>query len=305
MAAYNLTVPSCYIHEVRSPIKDTLVASMGLRVLNAQGGLHMDHPPQSKPLGDHRHHNTVAIDLSYSDVDVPDPTPESPDGGAIYWTLVLTNTASSGAVTDAEKIVLGLLKALADKEIVIDDEHPIESIIRAIGLIGLEAVLDLLTPGRCDGIVGALSLNLTARQLADMTPDPKKMPCPGTESPIGCGGNSNYDLYYSVARGKRPDTGQLLSYGDAGTPGNVSDPVVVGFGGWSDFNFLFAGTNLSGEHRLYAVNQDGQLLSYGDAGTPGNVSDPVVVGFGGWLDFKFLFAGTNLSGEPRIYAVVA
>jgi len=25
--------------------------------------------------------------------------------------------------------------------------------------------------------------------------------------------------------------GQLLSYGDAGTPGNVSDPVVVGFGG--------------------------------------------------------------------------
>ena len=163
--------------------------------------------------------------------------------------------------------------------------------------------MDLLTPGRCDGIVGALSLNLTARQLADMTPDPKKMPCPGTESPIGCGGNSNYDLYYSVARGKRPDTGQLLSYGDAGTPGNVSDPVVVGFGGWLYFKFLFAGTNLSGEHRIYAVNQDGQLLSYGDAGTPGNVSDPVVVGLGGWLGFKFLFAGTNLSGEHRLYAV--
>ena len=72
-----------------------------------------------------------------------------------------------------------------------------------------------------------------------------------------------------------------------------------------DFKFLFAGTNLSGEPRLYAVNQDGQLLSYGDAGAPGNVSDPVVVGLGGWLDFKFLFAGTNLSGEHRIYAVVA
>ena len=253
MAAYNLTVPSCYIHEVRSPIKDTLVASMGLRVMNAQGGLHMDHPPQSKPLGDHRHHNTVAIDLSYSDVDVPDPTPESPDGGAIYWTFVLTNTASSGAVTDAEKIVLGLLKALADKEIVIDDMHPIESIIRAIGLIGLGGVLDLLTPGTCDGIVGALSLNLTARQLADIAPDPKKVPNSGTHSPIGCGGNSNYDLYYSVAQRKRPDTGQLLSYGDAGTPGNVSDPVVVGLGGWLGFKFLFAGTNLSGEHRIYAV----------------------------------------------------
>ena len=107
MATYNLGMQSCYIHEIRSPIKDTLVASMGLRVMNAQGGLHMDYPRQSKQLGDHRHHNTVPIDLFYSDVDVPDPTPQSPDGGAIYWTLVLTNTASSGAVTNSEKIVLG------------------------------------------------------------------------------------------------------------------------------------------------------------------------------------------------------
>jgi hypothetical protein len=98
---------------------------------------------------------------------------------------------------------------------------------------------------------------------------------------------------------------QLLSYGDAGTPGNVSDPVVVGFGGWLPFKFLFAGANLSRENRIYAVNQDGQLLSYGDSGTPGNVSDPVVVGFGGWLPFKFLFAGANLASENRIYAVVA
>ena len=97
--------------------------------------------------------------------------------------------------------------------------------------------------------------------------------------------------------------GELLSYADTGTPGNVSDPVVVGFGGWLDFEFLFSGTNASGENRIYAVNQAGQLLSYGDGGTPGNVSDPVVVGFGGWLDFKFLFAGTNASGENRIYAV--
>ena len=101
------------------------------------------------------------------------------------------------------------------------------------------------------------------------------------------------------------DTGQLLSYGDAGTPGNVSSPVVVGFGGWLDFKFLFSGRNLAGEDRIYAVDQTGQLLSYGDAGTPGNVSSPVVVGFGGWLDFKFLFSGRNLAGESRIYAVVA
>lgn len=197
MGAYQLAVPFCYIHEIRSPLNDTLVASMGLRVMNAQGGLHMDYPPQSKQLGDHKHHTTVAVDLAYFDVDVPDPTPEAPDGGAIYWTLVLTNSASSGAVTDAEKIVIGLLKALADKTI--DKPKSISDLLVDIGLIGLEGALDLLTPGRCDGVVGQLSLNLTARQLAQMTSDPVKMNCPGTDSPIGCGGNSNYDLYYFVA----------------------------------------------------------------------------------------------------------
>ena len=99
------------------------------------------------------------------------------------------------------------------------------------------------------------------------------------------------------------ETGQLLSYGDDGAPGNVSDPVVVGFGGWLQFKFLFAGVNQAGESRIYAVNQAGELLSYGDDGAPGNVSDPVVVGFGGWLQFKFLFAGVNQAGESRIYAV--
>jgi hypothetical protein len=98
-------------------------------------------------------------------------------------------------------------------------------------------------------------------------------------------------------------TGQLLSYGDAGTSGNVSAPVEVGFGGWQDFKFVFAGKNAAGENRIYAVNQNGQLLSYGDAGTPGNVSAPVTVGLGGWQDFKFLFAGGNAAGENRIYAV--
>ena len=47
--------------------------------------------------------------------------------------------------------------------------------------------------------------------------------------------------------------GQLLSYGDTGTPGNVSDPVIVGFGGWTDFQFLFAGKNSAGIDRIYGV----------------------------------------------------
>jgi hypothetical protein len=95
-------------------------------------------------------------------------------------------------------------------------------------------------------------------------------------------------------------TGELLSYGDVGTRGNVSNPVVVGFDGWLAFRFLFADRN---NDRIYAVNQNGELLSYGDAGTQGNVSDPVVVGFSGWLAFEFLFGGKNAAGQDGIYAV--
>jgi hypothetical protein len=197
MAMYHLAVPYCYIREIRSPLNDTLVASMGLRVMNAQGGLHMDYPTQSKSLGDHRHHTTVGIDLSY-DVDVPDPTPESPDGGAIYWTLMLTNSAH-GTVADAEKIVVGLLQGLADKQINPAKQGDLEAFITNIALIALGNLLGLLTPGRCDGIVGALNFNLTARELAQTTTDPVKVNCPGTDSPPGCFGNSNYDLYYVIA----------------------------------------------------------------------------------------------------------
>jgi hypothetical protein len=51
------------------------------------------------------------------------------------------------------------------------------------------------------------------------------------------------------------EEGQLLSYTDNGTPGNVSDPVVVGFGAWLEFKFLFAGSNTSGQDVIYAVTK--------------------------------------------------
>jgi hypothetical protein len=60
--------------------------------------------------------------------------------------------------------------------------------------------------------------------------------------------NNTVIIFYAVSK-----NGQLLSYGDTGTPGNVSDPVIVGFCGWTDFKFLLAGTNLDGQDRIYGV----------------------------------------------------
>lgn len=53
MALYNLWIPSLSIQQIRSNDKDTLKASMGLRVMNAEGGLHMDWQAQTVNLGDH------------------------------------------------------------------------------------------------------------------------------------------------------------------------------------------------------------------------------------------------------------
>lgn len=47
--------------------------------------------------------------------------------------------------------------------------------------------------------------------------------------------------------------GELLSYTDDGAPGNVANPVLVGFGGWQVFKFLLAGQNTLGQNRIYAV----------------------------------------------------
>lgn len=116
------------------------------------------------------------------------------------------------------------------------------------------------------------------------------------------------DVVLPVAQQENPAwplSRQLVSYGDTGSTGNVNvfSPLVVGNGGWEDFQFIFTGQNELGQNCIYAVNGNGQLLSYGDSGTADNVSDPVTVGSGGWLEFFFLFGGRNDTGQNRIYAV--
>lgn len=98
--------------------------------------------------------------------------------------------------------------------------------------------------------------------------------------------------------------GALYSYSDNGTTGNLSNPMMVGNGGWGDFDFLFGGSSKLG-NRIYAVNREGQLLSYVDSGIPGAVAESMVVGANGWgqSNFLHLFAGYNSLGEPHIYAV--
>jgi hypothetical protein len=197
MAQYNLGVPSFRIHQIRSLLKDTLAASMSLRVFNAQGALHHDWPTQSVNLGDYGPTTTVQPNLLYQNVDVPDPTSDLPDGGSISWSFILVNAGNVdhsvlvNALNNAANAVTGALVSSGN----------ILAELVAGGIIGTQALVQLLT-ANCDGPVAAFGLVITAKELAQMTADPQnylyQVDCPGTNSPVGCGSNSNYTVYYSM-----------------------------------------------------------------------------------------------------------
>jgi hypothetical protein len=199
MALYHFGTPYCFIHNTRALRNDTLFAAAALRVMNAQGGLHQDYPTTTISLGDHHNGVTVALDsLDFWNVDVPDPTPELPDGGAAYWTFLLTNAGhtDSAFVDVLKKAVDDFAQGVAGQ--IVSAGASLSLILEFAGLLGLQELINVLTAD-CDGVVGAFGLAFTAKQLAQMTTDPVKVSCPGTDSPVGCGANSNYDVYYIVA----------------------------------------------------------------------------------------------------------
>ena len=168
MAKYTFGVPYCIINAIRSLETDTLIASAALRVMNAQGGLHHDWgATPSMDLGDFRAHSMVNANL-FSDVDVPDPTSDAPDGGAAYWSFILANAGHAKddptvAVTAINNAAAGVVGALVSSG----------NIMAELGaglIVGAQALLQLLT-ANCDGLVAAFALGFTAAELAEMTPN--------------------------------------------------------------------------------------------------------------------------------------
>jgi hypothetical protein len=201
MALYNFGIPSFRIHDTRSLLKDTLVGSMSLRVSNAQGGLHHVLPDQTVNLGDHEKVTTVQTTLLYQDVDVPDPTPDLPDGGSITWGFLLVNKGHPNS--DFVDLLKGGVDVVVQKlaEGVFADPFDLPAWVALAGALGLKDLLSVLFAD-CDGPVAVLGLSLTAAELAQMTADPNNslnsILCPGIESPAGCGSNSKYTVVYRI-----------------------------------------------------------------------------------------------------------
>ena len=252
MANYTFGVPYCTIHAIRSVRTDTLIASAALRVMNAQGALHQDWgTTPAMDLGDFGPGSTVNTNLFYSNVDVPDATPDLPDGGAVYWSFILSNAGHAkddptAAVTAINNAAAGVVGALVSGAI---DDGDVVGAIAAGVIIGVQGLLQLLT-ANCDGVVAAFALAFTAAELAVMTQNPANWPqvmnFPGTDSPPGCGGNSNYDGHYvianvpsvtvpnindkspAVARALATAAGLVYSEADQRTGPQGSAPVVIG-----------------------------------------------------------------------------
>jgi PASTA domain len=248
MAKYTFGVPYCIINAIRSLETDSLIASAALRVMNAQGGLHQDWgTTPSVNLGDFSAHSMVNTNLFFSDVDVPDPTSDAPDGGAAYWTFILANAGHAKddpttAVTAINNAAAGVVGALVSSG----------NIMAEIGaglIVGAQALLQLFT-ANCDGLVVAFAFAFTAAELAEMTANPAGwahvMNFPGTDSSPGCGGNSNYDAHYVIANvssitvpdliDKSPavahslaiSAGLVYSESDQKTGPTRSSPIVIG-----------------------------------------------------------------------------
>ena len=196
MAQYNLWVPTSFIRQIRSNDQDTLVASMGLRVTNAEGALHLAWEAETVNLGTHAADTNLGIYLLYSDVDVPDPTDESADGGAICWSFILANAGHpdySELVSDITTAADGVAGAL------IGTTTPGVQIGSAI--LGVDALARLLTRG-CDGAVASQRWEFTAAQLTHMAGGgavwTTSRNYPGSASSVVCGAPSSYDVSYII-----------------------------------------------------------------------------------------------------------
>jgi hypothetical protein len=209
MSFYSFSVPSFHITEVRSAHSDTLFASTALKVTNPNGSLHLSFDAQGAALNDRKAGGGVDLPFLFRNVDVPSPTPENPDGGAVFWTFLLVNAGNADReyVVVLNKAADAFAGALAGKVI---DKAAMGDIVASLeflaGLgvvLGAQEALNLLT-ANCDGQVASGSFAFTARQLAEMVLPTAthdfSVPNPGSKSPAGCGANSQYEINYQITR---------------------------------------------------------------------------------------------------------
>ena len=183
---YTFTVESVYIRNLRSRESDTEVLGAGVAV---------DGTPSSvakKKAGDwHRggpHSAAFAIELQ-------EIQPE--DRVDITYAIANAGHGSENKINDA---IANVVESSVGKV-------PGFGSIVSAAAEAWSKLFDVLDPD-CDGVVFADSVPATGADLAAWTQDGiyrRTISYPGTDSAAGCGGNSFYEVTYSIARNSNPE----------------------------------------------------------------------------------------------------
>jgi hypothetical protein len=207
MGIYSFRIPSFRIFEVRSAHSDMLFAATSLKVMNANGSLHRDLGAKNMFAGERKAGGGVDLNMSWENIYVPGPTRENPDGGSIAWAFILANKqhSDSGWTAALNKGADALAGALAGKTLEAAELGPAGVVGFAAltaAVIALQEVGNLLNAD-CDGPVALGAFQKTAAELANLTATPNSAfdrieSNPGSDSPAGCGANSNYEMKYQI-----------------------------------------------------------------------------------------------------------
>jgi hypothetical protein len=211
---FDFTVSSIKAKKPRSTFNDTDYATLSINALAADNTVITQYGPITRSLGDLGDDASVDPDMSLTGLAVP-------EGGSLAVSFVVVNKGGwdwdSYAINALElagsavlgALVQGTIIAPASTTTAADGTATVlttttvslpEVLIAAGIIIGALEAINILLPD-CDGTVvpGVLSIGQT-ELLQFATPGPWDMQFryPGTDSPDGCGPNSDYTVTYSV-----------------------------------------------------------------------------------------------------------
>lgn len=204
---FDFLVPSLTVKNPRALFTDTDFATIAAATLAPDGTQIAKYGPTSKYLGDLGKGRSVDPGMSLTGIDVP-------DGGSVALTFVVVNRgawAGDSQALDAMDAVGGaVIGALIQGSIAGTSAAVGVTIFPAVALTALVlGVLEGLSIifADCDGTVvaGAMTIGKT-ELLSNAVEQPWEMTddYPGTDSPVGCGSNSDYTVTYTIEKTPPP-----------------------------------------------------------------------------------------------------
>jgi PASTA domain len=199
---FDFSVPSLTVKNPRSLFTDTDFATIAAATLAPDGTQIATYGPTSKHLGDLGKGRSVDPGMSLRNIDVP-------DGGSVALAFVVVNRGAwagdSQALDNMDSVGGAVIGAVISGSLVGTGGVGVVPAVAVTALVlgvldGLSIIL-----ADCDGTVvaGAMTIGKT-ELLSNAVEQPWEMTddYPGTDSPDGCGANSDYKVIYTI--GKTP-----------------------------------------------------------------------------------------------------